>query len=110
MTLAMHAEACSWRGNGRVLLSQGLRFGVVTGGCARNLVDLPSQLHKGVTCSLCIRELALMVLLLVFLPDALEAHWLLRPDVAVFVGVAQHLHWLRILWASSSLPASTSAT
>ena len=105
VTLTMHAEANTRRSNDRVLLSQGLRFGVVTSGRARNLVDLPSKLHKGVTCSLCVRELSLMSLLLFVLPDALEAHWLFRPYITVFIGVAQYLHCLRKLGASSSLPA-----
>jgi hypothetical protein len=105
MTLTMHTEANTRRSNDRVLLSQGLRFGVVTGGRARNLVDLPSKLYKGVTCSLCVRELTLMILLLFVLPDALEAHWLFRPYITVFVGVAQDLHCLSKLGASSSLSA-----
>ena len=105
MTLTMHTEANTRRSNDRVLLSQGLRFGVVTGGRARNLVDLPSKLYQGVTCSLCVRELTLMILLLFVLPDALEAHWLFRPYITVFVGVAQDLHCLSKLGASSSLSA-----
>jgi len=108
VTLTMHAEANSRRGNDRVLLSQGLRFAVVTGGRARNLVDLPSKLHQGVTCSLCVRELTLMILSLFLLPEALEAHWLNRPYITVLVGVAQYLHWLCKLWASSSLSAFAS--